>query len=83
MCVRISLVDVGPAMAWWDSDEQIIFVRRSAGAAALSEMAAILADLGSSDPAGHICWCGEAIPQPHIAAPRRPLAVLEVLSRGA
>lgn len=84
MCARISLVDVGPGLAWWDPDEQTIYVRRTAGSAAAPEIAAILADLGSDDPSGHTCWCGEPLPRPQMPAQRRAEpARLEVLSRGA
>jgi hypothetical protein len=66
--MRVSVVDVLPAVADWDRDEVTIHVRRGEEwDAVLREVHAILADLGAPLPFTDgvpRCFCGDPVPLP-------------------
>lgn len=85
MCACIAVVDAGPADAWWDPDQQTVYVRRGAGPArAAAAIAEIMADLGAEAwGRGLLCWCGEVLPLPGAQPAVRALVITGVMSRGA
>ncbi|MGW7196601.1 hypothetical protein [Streptomyces chryseus] len=65
MCIRIAVADELSASALWDPDEITIFVLRGTHPHDLiTELYALLADLGATASAGLRCFCGDPVDLP-------------------